>query len=147
MDCIQYHSIEGGSGIKSTARGIVTGDALVAATRRFTQSFMPQIAASEFWFSDYSALNGAGVLPEHAREIAEISRELDIAHLILGVHAPRDLEFGMTRLWEALADGAHSQIGVFRNLPDLRDWFREQLGKDVVLGGGELLAEYPTLIA
>lgn len=147
MCSISYYLLDKGRGIKLIATGNVDGEALVAANRRFLTEFDTQFAQCEYWYSDYSNLNGAGVLPQHAKDIANLSLQSSKDDLLLATFAPGTLEFGMTRMWEALTDRKSWKAGVFRNIDELTAWLNAESGRPVELTGGDHIIDYPGKLA
>lgn len=140
---ISFYLLDEGRGIKHVAIGKIDGAALVAANRRFLAGFDEYFTNCEYWYSDYSKMDGADVLPQHAREIANISLHSPKQGLLLGAFAPGLLEFGMTRLWEGLADQTQWKVAVFRDYDALADWMSAETGRRIELSGGEHLVDYP----
>lgn len=114
------------------AEGPLSGEALVAENRRFFDEEMEAFRACRTWLSNYGPADLSGVKAEHLRELAEIS--LDVAKqnpdLLVAIVAPADLTFGLSRMWESLADEAHWRTQVFREEDEARAWLvRETSGE------------------
>lgn len=119
--------VDAGEGILWRAFGRVPGDELAGAFSRLIHDQRRAVEGARYWVSDYTGLDGSDVLAGHARRIADDALSVRNAGLLMAQLCPTDLEFGMTRMWEALAADTGWIMGVFRTPPDLEAWLNERL--------------------
>lgn len=113
------------------------------ANYAFLERFSHLLESADYWFSDYSHMKIVGITSEHAREIATLAVNAGKARLALATLCTGDLEFGMTRMWQALADDAHWDVCVTRDRESVVSWLAGRLGAPVNLDNGQLLLDYP----
>lgn len=129
--------MDAGRGVRLTTRGKVPGGLLIDAHRIFADEHLEAFARADYWFSDHSALEAVLLDHAHARSVATIDTRLAVANpdLVVGNLVPGDLEFGMARTWQALAEQTGWQVGTHRNEDSLQAFFEQTLGKRVDLHG------------
>lgn len=129
--------MDAGQGIRLITRGRVPGALLVDAHRTFAEEHGRAFAAARYWFSNHCALEAVLLDHAHARSIATLCTRMAVEHprLVVGNMVPGDLEFGMVRTWQALADQTGWRVGTYRDEPRLQAFFEEHLDKNVDLHG------------
>ncbi|MCC5886594.1 MAG: hypothetical protein JJT88_09180 [Gammaproteobacteria bacterium] len=129
--------VDAGRGVRLIARGKVPGTLIVEAHRTIAAEHLEAFARARYWFANHSALEGVLLEHSHARSVATIDERLCAANpgLVVGSLVPGDLEFGMVRTWQALADQTGWRVGTFRDEQKLRTFFQECLGRGVDLYG------------
>lgn len=119
--------VDDGAGILWRAYGSVPGDELAGAYSSLVGSHRGAVEVARYWVSDYTGLDGRAVLARHARSIAGDALSLRNPGLLMAQLCPTDLEFGMTRMWEALAADTGWIMGVFRTRAELEAWLELKL--------------------
>lgn len=129
--------MDSGNGIRLITRGKVPGALIVDAHRIFAEEHFEAFARARYWFSNHCALEAALLNHVHARSIANLCTRLATDHrqLVVGNMVPGDLEFGMVRTWQSLADQTGWRVGTYRDEQKLKAFFEENLGKSIDLYG------------
>lgn len=138
--------MDAGSGLRLIAKGQVPGALLVEAHRLIAERHLDAFCQARYWFSNHSALDAALLEHSHARKVATLSSRLAASHphLIIGSLVPGDLEFGMTRTWQALAEQTGWQVGIHRDEQGLQRFFEQAVGRPIDLHGP---ADGPPVVA
>ena len=125
--------MDAGSGVRLITRGKVPGALIVDAHRIFADKHLDAFARARYWFANHSALEAVLLQHSHARSVATIDARLATANpgLVVGSLVPGDLEFGMVRTWQSLADQTGWRVGTFRDEQGLQTFFEETLGMNV----------------
>jgi hypothetical protein len=73
---------------------------------------------------DLTAVTRIVMSTDDIRRIADQDRSAvkSFGRITIAVVADKDLDFGMSRMWEAYAESPGIETGVFRNMSDARDW-------------------------
>ena len=129
--------MDAGQGVRLITRGQVPGALIVEAHRILAEKHLEAFARATYCFSNHTALQAVLLNQSHARSVATIDTRLAVANpaLVVGTLVHGDLEFGMVRIWQALADETGWRVGTFRDEQKLQGFFEETLGKKVDLHG------------
>lgn len=133
--------IAGGLVAAIVCEGDVTGNDFTEATRellRWDDARLRELTAGLVDQTNAAAFNA-----EAARVQALVDLDLQLAQkvrrgFLVAVAAPGDLQFGMSRMWQSLAEVTGFEIMVFRNRPDAMTWLRARSNQKF---GVELPAE------
>lgn len=127
--------MDSGKGVRLIARGKVPGALIVDAHRIVAEEHLAAFARATYWFSNHSALEAMLLDHAHARSVAAISCRLaaNNPRLVVGSLVPGDLEFGMVRTWQSLADDTGWRVGTYRDEERLQAFFEENLGMTIDL--------------
>lgn len=127
--------IDAGRGVRLITRGRVPGVLIVDAHRIFVEKHLETFSRSSYWFSDHTMLKAALLDQAHARSVATLCIRLAQANpsLVVGNLVPGDLEFGMVRTWQSLADATGWRVGTFRGEAKLRAFFEATVGRAIEL--------------
>ena len=64
--------------------------------------------------------------PDHVRALARVSRDIPVPPgSRLAILASEDVAYGLSRMYEAYADGRHYDVAVFRSMDDAETWLLE----------------------
>lgn len=125
-----------GRGVVLRAAGLIAGEDLVSTIDKFVHRDEKAFSTISYWYSDYSGVQGSDVTSDQIRRIAEISvlAARINPRLVVAVCAPRALTYGLSRMWEMLADQNPWLTRVFRDDKDARKWLRSRLRQDLSFG-------------
>ena len=109
------------------ADGIVGAEELVASHVEFTESQMDELRNCRTWFVDFSTAVFDDTKSSDIRELAVIAVGNSEQMLMRRVAfcTPADMNFGLARMWEALADETGWEIQVFRSKAEATAWLDE----------------------
>ncbi|HUS19479.1 MAG TPA: hypothetical protein VMZ25_07495 [Terriglobales bacterium] len=121
--------IAGGLVAAIVCEGDVTGSDFTEATRellRWDDARLRKLAAGLVDQTNAAAFN-----VEPARVQALVDLDIQLAQkvrrgLLVAVAAPGDLQYGMSRMWQSLADVTGFEIMVFRNHALAMTWLRSR---------------------
>lgn len=117
-----------GTGAFRTVQGLVTGADFVTADIALLSA--PQaIAKLRYALIDFGDAAELGGTADDIRLLARVDAELGAlnSQVSVAVIAPRDVQFGMSRMWEVLAEGTGWQTAVFRDRPSALAWLHERV--------------------
>ena len=104
--------------------GKVTDTELVESYKRFFNSLEWIPGMNEL--ADLSNLDLSEVTQEGLRDLAEFAKELyernNMKDTITAAYCPHDLQFGMLRVYEALAEESPEAVKVFRDFDKAKEW-------------------------
>jgi len=103
-------------------KGVVTVDDFVEANTIVYSELDPEI--SRYQIVDTTEAKEiqlpAGAIERLARQ--DIAAAQSLEGVAIAVVAPRDLDFGLSRMWQALVDTPGVSSAVFRDFPSAEDW-------------------------
>jgi hypothetical protein len=108
--------------------GHVTEAELLASSREHyeSQEWSPLLQE----LVDLSELEAVDVTSDGLRRLSDyvgrLLAERGIAALHTAIYAPRDLPFGLARVYEAMADESPEHVMVFRSLEAAKAWLKER---------------------
>ena len=113
-----------GESVLLVAAGSLTSEELLQANRAFFSSHMEAFRRCRTWLSDYSEASLDAVSREVIEELAYIAvgASRENRDLLVALIVPRDLPFGLARMWEALSDGTGWKTKAFRSEAEAREW-------------------------
>ena len=114
---IQYNDDEGI--VTVTYSGVVTDDDLLNSLKEKTRD-VERVKSCKFSVNDFTKATKFKVTPEGMQENALISIELSkLNNKVMPILiAPTDLEFGMSRIWEAYSDETKWNSKIVRTQKD-----------------------------
>ena len=117
-----------GAGLIHTAQGSTTGAEIIALNVTLL-SEGEAFAPLRFWLFDFGDSADLRATADEARVIAGQGKKLAMlnSQLCVAIIAPQDVQFGMSRMWEAFVDGTGWQTSVFRDRPSAIAWLRERV--------------------
>jgi hypothetical protein len=145
MGRMTFHLLDAGSGILMTARGLVPGPRFADILGDFMDRFPHVLDAADYWISDYRGFDPRELVAAHVPAIRLATAPLFHHGLVVANHAPGDVEFGMTRMWQGqLADEEqHQRTTVVRDWDVLLRWIGERIHRSVAATPGEMLLDVP----
>jgi len=108
--------------IRTTATGRVTGDDLVTYYKRLRSH--PDFRSNLNEIFDLTDVTDANVDAADVRRLSGVTEEFTRHGVTVKVAiiAPRDLEFGLSRMYEMLQDQSMNDVRVFRDRADAEGW-------------------------
>jgi hypothetical protein len=119
---IEYH-IAHGQYLVFNAAGAITGNEILKANEWLYSEF-PEDDLARFQLWDFSSATVIKVDIDKIRKMAEQDKRAaqSLARLVIACVAPGDLFYGLSRMWQALADDAAIDAHVFRDRPSAEAW-------------------------
>lgn len=111
--------------------GTVTGEELInAVTRVFADERFPQL---KYWIGDRTNCSNFTPDSDCIKRIVELSKKESIRNpgMLLALVAPKDVEFGMSRMFQTYAEGTLFHTEVFRDRAAADYWLQQSLGIDL----------------
>ncbi|HET6472896.1 MAG TPA: hypothetical protein VFG38_13705 [Pseudomonadales bacterium] len=108
--------------IRTTASGRVTGDDLVAYYHRLRSH--PDFRSDLSEIFDLTDVTEADVGADDVRRLSSVTEEFTRRGVTVKVAivAPRDLEFGLSRMYEMLQSQSKNDVRVFRDRAEAEAW-------------------------
>jgi hypothetical protein len=102
-----------------------------------------RIRSIDYWISDYEGLDPRDIRARDVERIVDLTSDAFHASQVVATHAPGDVEFGMTRMWQLRSpySAPDWNVGVFRDRDVMLRWIEERLGRPVAAEPGEVLWE------
>ena len=128
MSC-KINYIDGGRGIELLFSGkVVLSDFLGAYKELYNEQNLYRQKYQSGEFTDVDAID---LSFEDIRLIAQL--DIDASkknpNIVIANVGSSDLEFGLSRMWQILADECSFEIEVFRKREDAMKWIESKLGK------------------
>jgi len=107
--------------------GVVTGEELInSISSVYTDERYPRL---KYWIGDRTSCSE--FLPDSSalKRIAELNRKESLRNpgMLLALVAPRDIEYGLSRMFEVFSEDGLFKTKVFRSRDSAEDWIRKQL--------------------
>ena len=124
---IQY--IDDGVGIKIIASGIVTGEEIIEAHKEIYSK--TNLKKQRYQIIDRSNCKDYQVSSTEVQRIADIDKAAAKINpnIFMALISPTDVQFGMSRMWEAFIGETPFVTKVFRDRKSADEWIEEQLKK------------------
>jgi len=108
--------------IRTTASGRVTGEDLVAYYHRLRSH--PDFRSNLSEIFDLTDVTAAEVGADDVRRLSSVTEEFTHRGVTVKVAivAPRDLEFGLSRMYEMLQSQSKNDVRVFRDRAEAEAW-------------------------
>jgi hypothetical protein len=126
---ITINYLENGAGIEVVASGTVTGSEIIEAHREIYNA--ANIRRQRYQLIDRSECKEYLVSYAEVQKIAEIDKKASKTNpnIIIAIVAPEDLQFGMSRVWEAHVEETTFVTEIFRDRESAEHWLKEKLGE------------------
>lgn len=117
-----------GAGLLRTVQGTVTGADFVAAETALL-SEQQTIAKLRYALLDFGDATEFSATADEVRLIAKRDAELAAlnSQVAVAIIAPRDVQFGMSRMWEVFVDGSGWETAVFRDSASAVAWLYQRV--------------------
>lgn len=124
---INIINLDAGAGVVFLGQGGVTGQDIIQANKKVLSS-ADQIKISRYCIIDLSDTSEFDVSTREVDIIAAQDREIALHQpdYIVAVVAKSDLAYGVSRMWEAIAEtkGIHWETMVFKTRMDAEKWIK-----------------------
>ena len=127
---IEVKYLDNGIGVMFIGEGIVTGDDIISSNREVFSS-EERMKNYKYGFIDYSIASQLSVSNSEIESM--VSQQMKASEFIpdavLAFVAKKDLEFGLTRMWEIIAEntGLQWETMIFRNRGKAEIWIKDRI--------------------
>jgi hypothetical protein len=131
---LKINYLENGKGIEIIASGTVTGSEIIA---RHDEIYSPKnLARQRYQIIDRTQCKEYIVSFAEVQIIAEIDKKASKTNpeIIIVIVAPTDLQFGMSRVWQAYVEESRFLTKVFRERTSAEGWLKERLHANLTKG-------------
>ncbi|MBT3360063.1 MAG: hypothetical protein HN403_10600 [Rhodospirillales bacterium] len=120
-----FKKTDNGLGISVTGWGAITDEEYECFAEGLIEESLTGIPPL-YILCDYTAVTDVSLSRETLRAVAEkqIEASADMPDTIIAIIADGDLIFGLSRMWEILADRAKWDTHVFRSQTEAKDWIQ-----------------------
>ncbi len=121
--------VEGGLGVEIIAQELVTGDEIVEANDRVYRH--EAFAKLRYQLIDRTNCTDFQVSNEEIEKIAaqDIEAAMTNPHMIMAFVCTTDLQYGITRMYQAHVGERGFLTGLFRDRASAQQWLQDQLAK------------------
>lgn len=136
--------VDGNKGVLKTGVGVLTaGDVITSAIREGENPARSRQV--QYGLIDLTQVTDMKVTGEQVRQVVEANRKTSSytppGQVRIATIAPNPLTYGMSRMWQMLADDLNWKIQIFRSRPAAIAWLIKELTGD----DPARLGDYPTL--
>ena len=106
-----------------TVTGAVTGTDFATADAALLDS-PAALRVLRYALIDFGEATNFLATQEEIRRVAEVDHRIAelVPHLCLAIVAPRDLQFGISRMWQVFVEGTGWETAVFRDRREAEAW-------------------------
>ena len=127
---IRVEYLDKGLGVLYVSEGIVTGDDIINSNREVFSS-EDKMKNYKYGLIDYSNITQFNVSNSEIETIVSQEKEASkfIVDPILAVIATKDLEFGLSRMWETIVEisGIQWETMIFRDREKAEIWIKDRI--------------------
>ncbi len=126
---IKINRIDDGIGIEIVATGSVTGEEIIEAHQEIYST--ENLKRQKYQIIDRTECTEYIVSNEEVKEIAAIDTLASKTNpeIIIAVISSTDLQFGISRVWQAYVEESNFLTQVFRDKVEAKKWLEGQLNK------------------
>jgi hypothetical protein len=127
---IEIEVLQNGTGLHLIGRGTVTGRDKIEAMERLLAS--PELLRHLRYMVIDEGVAHVDLSAQDIRTIAELDRRIaQIAPpgIVIAIIAPREVDYGMARMWQILIEETGWETMVFRSFDEADSWLREKVGE------------------
>jgi len=139
---IDIELLQGGLGLHLVCRGVLTGEDLIGVMQRLL--VVPeQMRRARYALFDTAAADRINISQADLETAADLDKRLaamTAARAVIAIAAPRDLGFGLARMWEVFAEETGWETMTFRSRADAESWVRQKVKENFgidLAGAGE----------
>ena len=128
---VQINVLDDGEGIEFISSGIVTGEEVIEANKkvytredplRMKYKIVDRTGCTEYRVSS----KDVQILADQVRMAAKIN-----PNFLIAVVSATDLQYGVTRMWQAYIDDLDIKTMAFRDRKSAEEWIQEELKQTV----------------
>ena len=119
---------DGGLGFIMEGKGIITGQELIDGVyERFSTE--EKIKKYIYGMSDYTDITENQIKADAVKLVAEKDKQVSNLNpnLVIAITAPKDVMYGLSRMFAVHAEKTGWNISVFRTLKEAKTWIKEQI--------------------
>ena len=119
----------GGMGIVLNCHGVLTGNDLIEIHNRIL-SEPETVKVCRYCTVDEMDVDSVEVSPQDVQSIAELSKRVAPfapAGVLVSLAAPKDVGFGLARVWEALSEETGWETMTFRSRAEADSWIWKRM--------------------
>ena len=126
---VTIHSLDGARGVLVRGWGRVDDADFLAAHRAHFASDPEFLSLQWYAIANWSGLLETDISPESLKAVAQLCLAATRVspHLLLAMVGREDLPYGLSRMFEVLAEDTGWAIQSFRDEPGARKWIQEQI--------------------
>lgn len=126
---IRINYIDNGIGIEINASGIVSGEEIIEAHKEIYSK--ENVTRQKYQIIDRSDCEEYLVSHEEVKKIAELDKAASKSNpnIIIAIIASSDLQFGMSRMWQAYIEESNFVTKIFHDRKSADEWIEIQLSK------------------
>ena len=124
---IKINYLDGRKGIEIVASGTVTGSEIVAEHEEIYNA--ENIIRQRYQIIDRTNCTKYVVSDAEVQKIAEIDKQASKTNpnIIIAIVAPTDLQFGISRAWQAYVAESKFSTKIFRERESAEKWVKEEI--------------------
>lgn len=127
---IKVRYLDNGIGVSLIGEGKIVGDDIIKANRKIFAS-AEKMKKYKYGLVDYSRITEIDVSASEVDKIAAQDKKASefIPEAVLAIAAKKDLEFGLTRMWEIIVEnsGLPWETMVFRDINKAEKWIKQKV--------------------
>ena len=126
---ISIQTFNNGQGVRTSYSGVVTDDEYFRLVRLYPSMPIEQFRNIRYGLTDLSEVDKLDLSTTKVVEAATISAQTmkQNPSLRIAIAAPKDLVFGMSRIWSAWSDMELEHTALFRSVAEAETWLKEQV--------------------
>src|SRR5574340_633005 len=135
---IQIEGRQDGAGVIYNCHGVMTIDDFFQAGIGFL-AFPEEVKKWRYCIVDLTCIETMNINPDEIRAVVEQNKriaEFAVSGPLLAVASPRDLGYGLARMWEVLNEQVEWETRTFRSRSEADQWIqaraREKFGLDLL---------------
>lgn len=126
---ITLKEVGNGAGIIFDCEGVVTGQDMLQASKQLLSS-EEKLKEWLFGLIDHTNVTSADYTTADLRALAELDKTISpIARkgAVIAIVAPSDVQYGLSRMWQALVEGTVWETMVCRSREDAQSWIKRKV--------------------
>jgi hypothetical protein len=133
---IDIKDSDNGLGVIFTGRGIVTENEYLDIYKKHLTQDQDKFQKYRYSLNDWTEVTEVEISSDAITQIARLCMNAAKINpdLVVTNTANKTITFGLSRMWEFLADETKWEIMVFRNREDTEDWIRQKVKEKYGIG-------------
>ena len=126
---IEIKDLDGGIGVLITASDPLEEKEYVDALRKHLTQGKAKFRRYRYTLIDYTGLTKVNVSSNAIQQVADMCKiaAIDNSEIIIGISAPKDVVYGMSRMSQIMMDATGWEHEVFRKRKNAEDWIKERV--------------------